>query len=89
MDALGPDGVTEIRYEAAFPQLDGVGVWLCTRSDEERDRLGLSNPRLTDVKAILQGLGFSEADLARTTTTTQSQETVDRSFQGSWFYATR
>lgn len=72
MDALSPDGVTEVRYVAAFPQLDGVGVWLCTRGDAERDRLGPRNPRLTETKTILASVGFSKADLARTTTIAQS-----------------
>ena len=89
--AFGADGVTSVRYVAAFPHLDGVAVWLCTTTDAERDALGLTAPRLNDVRRILLDVGLGEEELSGSglVTTKQSQETVDREFEGNWLYAMR
>ena len=82
--------VVRIEYVAAWPDLDGVGVWLCTYSDAARDALGES-PRKAEVETILRECGLDDQDLGTGMlfTTTQSQETVDRDYEGSWFYAMR
>jgi len=41
------------------------------------------------VRTILLACGLRDRDLDRLTTTAQSQETVDRDYEGSWFYAMR
>jgi hypothetical protein len=84
-------GVVRIEYVAAWPDIEGVSVWLCTRTDVERDALGATNPAKAEVEGVLRRCGLDDRDLAvgRLTTTAQSQETVDRSFDGSWFYAMR
>jgi hypothetical protein len=89
VELFGSDGVTEVRVGAAFPRVNGVDVWLCTSTDDEKDRLRSKTRHLADVQAVLQGAGFSDVDIAKSTVTVQSQETVDRNFEGNWFYATR
>ena len=84
-------GVLRVEYVAAWPDLAGVAVWLCTDTDASRDALGVENPASVEVEAILRGCGLSDSDLAPglLVTTAQSQETVDRDYRGSWFYAMR
>jgi hypothetical protein len=84
-------GVERIEYVAAWPDLAGVSVWLCTNTDTERDALGSDNPAKAEVEAVLRDCGLDDRDLGPglLVTTAQSQETVDRQFSGSWFNATR
>jgi hypothetical protein len=82
-------GVVRIEYVAAFPDQDDFSVWLCTETDEQRDRLGTEQPLLDQVRQVLRGAGFTARQVALASLTAQSQETVDRSYEGSWFYALR
>jgi hypothetical protein len=84
-------GVARIEYVAAWPRLAGVGVWLCTETDAERDALGSDNFAAAEVEAVLRECGLDDRDLGPglLATTAQSQETVDRQYSGSWFYAMR
>lgn len=86
--AFAAEGVIRIEYVAVFPETYGVAVWLCTTMDNERDALELSNARSV-VQQILLDVGFSEEELKGSGLgiTKQSQETVDRHFEGNWFYA--
>jgi hypothetical protein len=89
--AFAGEGVLRIEYIAAWPDLDGLGVWLCTASNAARDALGPENPRKAEVETILREYGLDDRDL-RTgllATRAQSQQTVDRDYEGSWFYALR
>ncbi len=85
---LAPDGVVRIEFTAAFPHIDGFGVWLGTTTDEEREALG-DNPRYGDVRQALIDCGFTAEQLTDLVTTAPSHETVDRDYEGSWFYALR
>jgi hypothetical protein len=87
--AFADDGVTRVEYTAAFPSLDGFAVWLCTDTDTQRDALGMSNPRLEQIRQVLASVGFGTSELMHSSSTAQSQETVDRDYQGSWFSAMR
>jgi len=80
------DGVIAVRFIAWFSALDGFSVWLCTSTDVEREALDVVAAQV-DVRQIALGLGFSEVDAP--VVVAQSQETVDRDFEGSWFYAMR
>jgi hypothetical protein len=82
-------GVIHIEIVAPFPHSDRFAVWLCTGADEERDALPAENPRLTEVRSVLVEAGFPEGKLSGLLTTSQSQETVDRDYRGSWIYALR
>jgi len=87
VSAFADDGVTRVEYTAVFPSLDSFAVWLCTDTDSQRDGLGMSNPRLEPIRQVLASVGFATSDLMHSSSTAQSQETVDRDFQGSWFWA--
>ena len=89
LEALSECGVKRIEYVAAFPDLDGLAVCLCTDTDAERDRLGTSSPALADVQRVLREVGFQDSDIGQVLTTAQSQETIDREYDGKWFYALR
>jgi hypothetical protein len=82
-------GVVRIEYVAAFPEQDDFYVWLCTETDEQRDSLGIGDPLLDEVRQVLVEAGFTAGQVAHVRSTAQSQETVDRSYEGSWFYALR
>ncbi|BCB88697.1 hypothetical protein [Phytohabitans suffuscus] len=81
-------GVDEVRFVVAFPR-DAFAVWLCVRSDQERDLLGNPNPLLEEVRSCVLEAGFSTSQVADLRTVAQSKETVDRDYEGSWFYALR
>lgn len=79
--------MTDVQFVAAFPDLDGVSVWLCTDSDHQRDALSRNGYERDTVVEIFHSLGFPESE--EILTTAQSQETVDRDYEGSWFFAMR
>jgi hypothetical protein len=90
IEAFGPLGVFAVSTVAAFPDLDGIEICLCTRTDPERDALGARNSRLEPaVRAILHAAGFSADQLSDLKTTAQSQESVDRDHEGIWYFAIR
>jgi len=86
---LANDGVVRIEYAAAFPHVDDFAVWLGASTDAEKDALPNKNPRLAVVRAVLADHGFTDDQLSGLRTIVQSQETVDRDYKGSWFYALR
>lgn len=85
--ALG-DGVTEVRWSHPGPGQDGPGAWLCTNTDSERDRLELEADLDSIVGEDLWLSGAVRQDLENLVVRVQSQETVDRDYGSSWFYAT-
>ncbi len=89
LERLADRNVTEVRFVAAFPDLDDFSVWLCTATDAERNRLGDHLPLLAEVRRALLEVGFTEEEVAGLQTTAEAQETVDRDYEGSWFYAMR
>lgn len=85
---FGESGVTRIEYVSALPSQDDVWVWLGTSTDGERDALARSEPQvLAEVRLIAVRHGFVAEKVSGVTV--QSEETVARDFQGSWFYALR
>lgn len=64
-------------------------VWLVTETDAERDDLGDSEPCLAAVRDAFAAVGYRADQLVNVHTTAQSQETVDRDYESSWFYALR
>jgi hypothetical protein len=88
LQAFRESGVTRIEYVAAFPSQDDAWVWLGTETDAERDALAGSEPQvLSEVRLIAERHGFSAENVSGVTV--QSEETVARDFEGSWFYALR
>ena len=81
-------GVKRIEYVTAFPFQDDAWVWLGTATDTERDALADTEPQLlSDVRMIAERHGFPGEKVSGVTV--QSEETVARDYEGSWFYALR
>lgn len=85
----GPLGVNETRFVGAFPELPGAGVWLCTTTDRERDILRSDAALRENVLSVLRKVGFSPNDVGASGVVVESQQTVDRDYDGSWYYAMR
>lgn len=66
-----------------------VHVWPVTRTDAERDSLPAANPFVDEVRSAIRASGFPDEHASLDGTVAQSQETVDRDYDGSWFYALR
>jgi hypothetical protein len=86
--------VVDVDFVAMFPDLAGVNVWLKTETDAARDALlttegGVASATTHSIRERLREVGFAAPDLDGTTVTVQSSETVQRDFDGSWFYAMR
>ena len=82
-------GVLRIEFISAFPTQVGTHVWLCTRSDVQRDSLSKSSELEAEVRDLLRSVGLPAADVDASGVVVQSEETVDRDYDGSWFYALR
>jgi hypothetical protein len=87
--ALAPNGVVDVQYVVGFVHPFSIHVWLVTATDAERDALGSRNPGLPDVKSAILASGLPAEHATIDGTVAQSQETVDREYEGSWFYALR
>ena len=85
---FGESGVLRVEYVSAFPFQDDAWVWLGTATDAERDALTGWEPRLlSEARRIAEHHGFPAQNVSGVTV--QSEETVARDFEGSWFYALR
>jgi hypothetical protein len=81
-------GVVRVEYVSAFPSQDDAWVWLGTATDAERDALTGSGPRLLcEARLIAERHGFPGHVVSGVSV--QSEETVARDYEGSWFYALR
>ena len=79
-----------MEYVASLPEQDDVWVWLVTASDAERDALLTSpQPCVSEVRDAILAAGWPADQIDNVHTTSQSQETVDRDYESSWFYALR
>jgi hypothetical protein len=88
-DAFFYDGVMRVEFVASFPYLQQFAVWLGTATDSEAVGLRASPTIRARVHDLLVAYGFEEQDVSELTVVVQSQETVDRDYNGSWFYALR
>lgn len=89
VDALRDVGVIDAQYVVGFVHPFSVHVWLVTRTDTERDSLPRTNPFVGEVRAAIRESNFPDEHASLDGTVAQSQETVDRDYEGSWFYALR
>ena len=83
---FGHEGVDHVEYVAALPNRE-VWVWLGTATDEQRDDLAPSTDLMERVTTVLAEAALAGVHVPGVTI--QSAETVDREYQGSWFYALR
>ena len=80
--------MVRVEYVSAFPSQDDAWVWLGTTTDVERDTLAGSRPGLlSEVRLIAERHGFIAQSVSGVVV--QSEETVARDYEGSWFYALR
>lgn len=84
--AFGGRGVVRVEYVAAFPQPD---VWVClgTATDAQREALAADERLDDEVRQVLDLR--CEVGIKVQGVTVQSEETVARDYDGSWFYALR
>ena len=86
-EASAGEGAVRIDVIAAFPDLDGVAVWLGTETDERKGRSPAEGPFTWKRRERpLVSAGFTPEQLRRLTPGAQSRETVERDYPGSWFY---
>jgi hypothetical protein len=82
-------GVERIEYVVGFVAPYQVSVWLGTESDAQRDALAERAGLDAAVAEVLRATGIESTDAVFDGVAVQSQESVDRAYQGSWFYALR
>lgn len=89
VEALEAHGISRVEYVVGFVKPYRVFVWLGTDTDAERDALPRDDPFLDEVREVLDAVGLPHDEAHLDGTTAQSQETVDRDYEGNWFYALR
>lgn len=81
-------GIVRVEYVSSFPSQSDAWVWLGTATDAERDVLAGTEPELlARVRMVADEYGFTPTKVKGVTV--QSEETVARDFEGSWFYVLR
>jgi hypothetical protein len=86
---LAERGVTDVKTVVGFVLPRDIAFWLVTATDAERDRLRAEGDFRREIGMAMGLSGFDPDDFGEIMTSFQSQETVDRDFEGSWFYALR
>jgi hypothetical protein len=79
-------GVSRVEWVIAFSPPFDFRAWLATSTDADRDALAADPDLDGRVRRLTEKAGL--ADLFQGTTV-ESQETVDREYEGSWFYRLR
>jgi hypothetical protein len=87
VQTFAKQGVVRVEPVIAFSPPFDYWLWLGTTTDHERDQLR-SNGGVAVRLAELTRL-YGPADGAFEGFTVESQETVDREYEGSWFYRLR
>jgi len=87
IEIFGQRGVHRVEFTTSFSPPFGSAAWLVTKSDDQRDRLLALPDLLGEVRAAMQKGGRDPTLIDEVTA--QSQQTVDRDYDGSWFYALR
>jgi hypothetical protein len=82
-------GVERIEYIVGFVEPYRVSVWLGTASDAQKDALMTREGMRETVAEVLNAAGIESTDAVFDSVAVQSQETVERDYEGSWFYALR
>lgn len=64
-------------------------IWIATDKDQSRDRLNGDPAFKQQIRQILHEVGYPEAAIPEIGIAFESQETVDRDYEGSWWYAVK
>jgi len=59
-------------------------IWIATVTDAERDKLQQDTNLIHQLRAALLHVGYPAEDVAMVQLVLESQEAVDREFEGSW-----
>lgn len=84
--ALADKGVVRVEHVVAFSPPFDYWLWLGTDTDDERDRLK-NDPVVVGLLRDLTRRHGPNATFEGFTV--ESQQTVDREYEGSWFYRLR
>jgi hypothetical protein len=87
LSRFAEDGVVRVEFTVSFEEAPDrrAWPWLATNTDVERDSLAERATLVADANAVLAHYGLPASDGV----TVQSEETVTRDYEGSWFYAMR
>jgi hypothetical protein len=66
------------------PDAPSWSCWIVTPTDKERDRVNRDRELLARLQKAASDAGLTPSGFS-----VQSQETVDRDYEGSWFFAMR
>ena len=83
---FGSQGVRHVEFVIAFSEPFTYWVWLGSATDAEREQLQADASVNERIRAQAANLSI---DALYEGWTIESQETVDRDYQGSWFYRLR
>jgi hypothetical protein len=86
---LASSGVMRLEYVVGFVEPYEVSVWLGTETDAQREALKRHEGLHEEVGDALTAAGIDDTDAVFRRVVVQSQETVDREYEGRWFYALR
>jgi hypothetical protein len=86
LQEFAPQGVIRAEFVIAFSEPFGFWAWLGTETDAQRDALA-SDPT-TEQRVCDLASGHGVGPLYKGFTV-ESQQTVDREYEGSWFYRLR
>ncbi len=82
-------GVVHVEYVVGFVRPYDVSVWLGTETDTQRDKLATQPQLRESVSEVLAEVEMSDSDYVYGGVVVQSEETVQRDYEGSWLYALR
>jgi hypothetical protein len=66
-----------------------IAIWIATQTDEERDLMRASHELLPEFRRILLAAGYPPVAVPDVGFEFESQQTVDRDYGGSWWYAVK
>jgi hypothetical protein len=66
-----------------------LAIWITTKTDQDRDRLRANQALLSELRATLINLGYPPDAVPNVGFAFESQETVDRDYDGSWYNAVK
>jgi hypothetical protein len=89
LHAFASAGAIRVEYVVGFVEPYAVSVWWCTETDAQREALAHREGLDEEVANALAAAGIGQTDAVFDGVVVQSQETVDRDYDGSWFYALR
>jgi hypothetical protein len=66
-----------------------LAIWIATQTDEERDQMRATSDLIPTFQRVLIAAGYPSAAVPEVAFEFESQETVDRDYEGNWWYAVK